>query len=126
MGSICASSYRRAGAVTPSALTCPQGCCAQGELHQSGRLSLIQADARQLPLSDGSVDAAMAMHMLYHVPSVPAAIRELRRMTRPGGTVLASTISSGSLAEIFGLLDAAISRQLGRPVMAMPALSFTT
>ncbi len=96
------------------------------DLRQSGRLSVLQADAQHLPLPDGSVDVAMAMHMLYHVPDVAAAIAELRRVTRPGGTVLASTNASDSLAEITDLLDAAVSRQLGRPVQTMPALSFTT
>jgi SAM-dependent methyltransferase len=95
-------------------------------LRRSGRLSLVQADAERLPLSGESVDVAMAMHMLYHVPDVRAAIRELRRITKPDGTVLASTNSSGSLAAIHDLLDAAISSRLGRPVRAMPALSFTT
>ena len=69
---------------------------------------------------------AMAMHMLHHVPDVPAAIRELRRITKPGGTVLASTNSSAHLAEINELLYAAVSSQLDRPVRAMPADSFTT
>jgi ubiquinone/menaquinone biosynthesis C-methylase UbiE len=96
------------------------------DLRRSGRLWLVQADAQQLPLPDGSVDVAMAMHMLYHVPDIPAAVRELRRITKPGGTVLASTNGPGSLAEIHDLLDAAVSRQLGRPVRAMPAVSFTT
>jgi len=96
------------------------------DLRQSGGLSLVRADAQQLPLPDRSVDVAMAMHMLYHVPDIPAAIRELRRITKPGGTVLASTNSSAHLAEIDDLLDAAISSQLGRPARAMPALGFTT
>jgi SAM-dependent methyltransferase len=96
------------------------------DLRQSGGLSLAQADAQRLPLPDGSVDVAMAMHMLYHVPDVPAAIRELRRITKRGGTVLASTNSPAHLAEISDLLLAAISRQLDRPVRPMPADSFTT
>jgi len=96
------------------------------DLRQSGGLSLVQADAQHLPLPDQAVDVAMAMHMLYHVPDIPAAIRELRRITKPAGTVLASTNSSASLPEIHKLLDAAVSSQLGRPVRAMPALSFTT
>lgn len=96
------------------------------DLRQSGGLSLVQADAQRLPLPDGSVDVAMAMHMLYHVPDVTAAIGELRRITKPGGTVLASANSSAHLAEIGGLLDAAVSSQLGRPVRASPADSFTT
>ena len=51
------------------------------DLRQCGRLSLVQADAQRLPLPDRSVDVAIAMHMLYHVPDVPAAIRELARRT---------------------------------------------
>lgn len=88
----------------------------------------MQADAQRLPLPDQAVDVAMAMAMamLYHVPDVPAAIRELRRITKRDGTVLVSTNGSAHLAEIGDLLDAAISGQLGRPVRALPALSFTT
>jgi SAM-dependent methyltransferase len=96
------------------------------DLRQSGGLSLVQADAQHLPLLDETADVAMAMHMLYHVPDIPAAVRELRRITKRDGTVLASTNSSAHLAEIDDLLSAAISSQLGRPVQAMPALSFTT
>jgi SAM-dependent methyltransferase len=92
----------------------------------SGQLALAQADAQQLPLGDDSVDVALAMHMLYHVPDVGAAVAELRRVTRPGGTVLASTNSSGSMAEIHGLFDEIAAELLGRPVRAMPPLSFTT
>jgi SAM-dependent methyltransferase len=96
------------------------------DLRESGGLSLVQADAQRLPLADRCVDVAMAMHMLYHVPDVPAAIRELRRITRPDGTVLASTNSPAHLAEINDLLYAAMSSQLGRPARSMPADSFTT
>jgi SAM-dependent methyltransferase len=96
------------------------------DLRQSGCLSLVQGDAQHLPLPDGTVDVALAMHMLYHVPDIPAAIRELRRITKRGGTVLASTNSPAHLAEIDGLLSGAISSQLSRPADAMPALSFTT
>lgn len=92
----------------------------------SGRLSLVQADAQQLPLADASVDVAMAMHMLYHVPDIGAVVSELRRIVKPGGTVLASTNSAGSLSEMHELLNAAVSAQLGRSTQPLPALSFTT
>lgn len=95
-------------------------------LRGSGRLTLIQADAQRLPLRDDSVDVGLAMHMLYHVPDIRAAIRELRRVIRPGGIALASTNSSGTMAEVHGLLDATVSELLGRPVHAMPELGFTT
>ena len=96
-----------------------------GSLLDSGRLSLLQADAQQLPLADASVDVALAMHMLYHVPDIPAVVRELRRIVKPGGTVLASTNASGTLAEINELFSVAVSAQLGQTVDPMPALSFT-
>lgn len=50
--------------------------------------ALVNADAARLPLADGQADVTLAMHMLYHVPDKQAAARELRRITRPGGTVL--------------------------------------
>jgi SAM-dependent methyltransferase len=96
------------------------------DLRGSGRLTILQGDAQQLPLADDSVDVAMAMHMLYHVPHMDAAVRELRRIVRPGGTVLASTNSTGSLSEIHGLLNNALSEHLGHTAEALPALTFTT
>jgi 2-polyprenyl-3-methyl-5-hydroxy-6-metoxy-1,4-benzoquinol methylase len=66
------------------------------------------------------------MQMLYHVPDVPAAVGELRRIVRPSGVVLGSTNSGGMLAEVYDLFDAAVSDFLGRPVRARSALSFTT
>jgi ubiquinone/menaquinone biosynthesis C-methylase UbiE len=77
-------------------------------------LTLIQADAQRLPLRDGVVDVALAMHILYHVPDVPAAVAELRRIVRPGGTLLASTNSDGGMAEVHDLLDDAVSDVPGR------------
>ncbi|HWF81106.1 MAG TPA: class I SAM-dependent methyltransferase [Streptosporangiaceae bacterium] len=96
-----------------------------GSLVDSGRLSLVQADAQQLPLADASVDVAMAMHMLYHVSDIPAVVQELRRIVKPGGTLLASTNRSGTLAEINELFNVAVSAQFGRTLDLLPALSFT-
>lgn len=49
----------------------------------------VVGDAMRLPLRDASVDAALAVHMLYHLPDPHAGVRELRRIVRPGATVLA-------------------------------------
>jgi SAM-dependent methyltransferase len=96
------------------------------DLRDSGRLTLVQADAQLLPLADATVDVALAMHMLYHVPDIRAAVRELCRIVRPGGVVLASTNSGGSLSEIYVLLRHALSAQLGRREHPLSRLSFTT
>jgi hypothetical protein len=51
-------------------------------------VALVAADATALPLPDGVADLTLAMHMLYHVPDPSQAVRELRRVTRPGGRVV--------------------------------------
>jgi SAM-dependent methyltransferase len=89
------------------------------ELRSSGRLTPLQGDAQQLPLGDGTADVGLAMHMLYHVPDIQAAVRELRRVVKPGGTVLASTNSLASLAEINDLMEAALSKVLGRSLQPL-------
>jgi SAM-dependent methyltransferase len=49
---------------------------------------LIVGDAAALPLADAVADVMLAPHMLYHVPDRQAAVREFRRVTRPGGALL--------------------------------------
>ncbi len=50
-----------------------------------------QADAEMLPFAAGSCDRVMANHMLYHVPDQERALRELRRVHKPGGRVVMAT-----------------------------------
>ncbi len=54
----------------------------------AGRFVTGSADA--LPLDDGEVDAALALLVLNFVPDPDAAVREMRRVTRPGGVVAAA------------------------------------
>lgn len=64
----------------------------------------LVADAARLPFRDGAFDAALAMHMLYHVSPASAAIGELRRVVRPGGVVIAATNSREDKRELDLLL----------------------
>ena len=59
-----------------------------GTAGSPGGVALLAADATALPLPDGAADLTLAMHMLYHVPDPAQALRELRRITRPGGRVV--------------------------------------
>ena len=50
-------------------------------------VELREADIASLPLPSGSVDAAVANMVLHHAESPDAMLREMARVTRPGGWV---------------------------------------
>jgi SAM-dependent methyltransferase len=87
--------------------------------------SAVVGDIVQLPVRDRSADAVLALWMLYHVPDKASALREIARVLRPGGFLLAATNSAddGLLGALY--LDA-IGRVLGRTVQEWgPVLDFT-
>ena len=53
-----------------------------------GRVRFEVADAADLPLADDSIDVAVSTLSLHHWRDVPAILRELHRVVRPGGRVL--------------------------------------
>jgi SAM-dependent methyltransferase len=61
-----------------------------------------------LPVRDQASDLTLAMHMLYHVPAPQAAVRELRRVTRPGGRVLVVLNGRDHLRELRDLIATAL------------------
>lgn len=54
----------------------------------AGRVTAIQADATSLPIPDGSCDLATCQTLLLHVQDPAAALREMIRITKPGGLIL--------------------------------------
>jgi ubiquinone/menaquinone biosynthesis C-methylase UbiE len=52
------------------------------------RIEILAGAAEQLPVTDGSIDAAWAINAMHHWPDLDAGIRELRRVMRTGGRVL--------------------------------------
>jgi ubiquinone/menaquinone biosynthesis C-methylase UbiE len=49
---------------------------------------MVIADARALPLADGSADAVFAAGLVNHLPDTEAGLRELARVTCPGGRLV--------------------------------------
>ncbi len=67
------------------------------------RFGLVNLDAQSLPLASARFDAVIANHMLYHVPDVQRALRELRRVAR--ATVYASTVGADHMRELHELVQ---------------------
>jgi SAM-dependent methyltransferase len=68
-----------------------------------------QCDAQALPFRDASFDAVIANHMLYHVPDLPHALTEFRRVLKTGGTLFAATNGTDHMRE----LDELVTQFLG-------------
>ncbi|MGH7779780.1 MAG: class I SAM-dependent methyltransferase [Candidatus Binataceae bacterium] len=64
------------------------------------RFDAISADAQALPFPDHSFDAVIANFMLYHVPDIARALREFRRVLRPGASVYTATMSTANMREL--------------------------
>jgi hypothetical protein len=47
----------------------------------------VQGDATRLPFGDGAFDRVIASEVLEHIPDDGAALTELARVLRPGGTM---------------------------------------
>ncbi|MFC8529166.1 class I SAM-dependent methyltransferase [Nocardia sp. NPDC057227] len=79
----------------------------------------VTGDAEALPFADDEFDAVTARHMLYHVPDPDKALRELERITRPGGRVAISVNHPATCARTRRLvLDRAAEHGLA-PVAGM-------
>ncbi len=70
--------------------------------------AVILADVQDLPFAPGSFDVVLAPHMLYHVPDIEAAAKEIRRVLCQEGLFVAVTNSVSNLNELRALVEAAV------------------
>jgi demethylmenaquinone methyltransferase/2-methoxy-6-polyprenyl-1,4-benzoquinol methylase len=80
-----------AGGVTAIACDFSQGMLAAGAARPVPK---VAGDAMALPLADESVDGVVISFGLRNVADPDAALREFRRVTRPGGTLVICEFSS--------------------------------
>ena len=86
------------------------------------RAALVLADARALPFPDRSVDAIFAAGLVNHLPDAEAGLRELARVSRPGGLlVLFHPSGRAALAARHGRELAASEPLAERPLRAATA-----
>lgn len=76
---------------------------AHAALQNDARFAFKQCDAQALPFDDAAFDGVIANHMLYHVPDIAQAVREVHRVLKPGGLFYAATNGERHLQEIHTL-----------------------
>ncbi len=62
------------------------------------RITFLEGTAEHLPLPDGAVMVAWAISSAHHWGSVPAGLREIHRVLRPGGRLMIAENFSQTLA----------------------------
>lgn len=84
-------------------------------LVRSGTTNAVvsQAKAEQIPFRDGVFDLVVMADVIEHIPDVDAALREVRRVLRPGGLFVCVT-QRAALLRSLGRADHLLSRALLR------------
>jgi SAM-dependent methyltransferase len=73
-------------------------------------ITVSVAGAEALPFADASFDVALAQLVVNFVADPPAGVREMRRVTRPGGTVAAAVWDyAGEMTLLRRFWDAAVA-----------------
>jgi ubiquinone/menaquinone biosynthesis C-methylase UbiE len=79
-------------------------------------IRFVQADAHRLPFADHEFDAARIERTLQHVADPAAVVREIARIVRPGGRIVALEPDWHTLS--FGGEDSAIARAVAGDIAA--------
>jgi ubiquinone/menaquinone biosynthesis C-methylase UbiE len=69
-----------------------------------GPIVPARADARDLPYADGSFDAAYLVTVLGEIPDPGAAMREIRRVLKPGGRLVVGEFADRHYVPLVTLL----------------------
>ncbi|MFB9688289.1 class I SAM-dependent methyltransferase [Amycolatopsis plumensis] len=80
----------------PEMVTYATGLAARRGL--SGRVRFAVGEAAALPYEQGVFDVVVATMSLHHWHPLPAAVRELRRVVRPGGSIFVYHLRSADFA----------------------------
>jgi ubiquinone/menaquinone biosynthesis C-methylase UbiE len=72
--------------------------------HDLTNITPTQGDARTLPYEDDSFDAAYLVTVLGEIPDQIPALRELRRVVKPGGRVVVGELMGDPHVVTFGAL----------------------
>lgn len=88
-GALCAAILDRCSPALVAGVEPSEGFLDTAKENLAGRAQLHPGSATAIPLGDASVDVVVSGLVLNFVPDQPAAMREMARMTGPGGTIAA-------------------------------------
>ena len=91
----------------------------EGEVPAGAEADVKQGDALNLPFPDGEFDRVVASEVLEHIPDDEAAIAELVRVLRPGGTHRGDRAAMAAREDLLGALRR-LPRGRGRPRPHLP------
>jgi len=74
--------------VDPSEESLKQGAAAVQEAELTGTVTLGPGSAERLPFRDDEFDLTVGVMLFHHLVEVPAALREMGRVTKPDGKLL--------------------------------------
>jgi sarcosine/dimethylglycine N-methyltransferase len=78
----------RVVAVDPVARHVEEGRAAVVAGGHAGRIEVVQGQIEAIPAEDGMFDLVFCRDVLSHIPDLPTALAECRRVSRPGGHML--------------------------------------
>lgn len=90
---------------------------AQARLGNSSRFVYVAADLYRLPLAPNTCDTAVTVRVLHHVEDVPAALRGIAAVLRPGGTYVLEYANKRNLKAVARYL---LRRQSWSPFTSEP------
>lgn len=67
-------------------------------------LKVVQASATDLPFPDAGFDCVYSYGVLHHIPDIDAALSEIRRVLKPGGTVMVMLYNRNSLLYAYSIV----------------------
>ncbi len=72
----------------------------------AGRVQIEQGSVAALPFPDGTFDVVTAVETHYYWPDLPANVREIGRVLKPGGSfmLIAETYRGGPLRWLYGIV----------------------
>ena len=73
---------------------------AKGNIGERKNIAYALADIQNIPLADDSFDVVIANSMLYHVPKIESALREVRRVLKTGGIFYCATYGEHNFTDV--------------------------